>query len=88
MLSGNIIVNGIDDKQLIILLKVKLQHEQSLIFNPGGLQPVPGQPQRPGQPAQPPNHQQSYNNAQVSWNNESGLKAVKQLLHELTEKSE
>jgi hypothetical protein len=87
MLNGTIVINGIDDKQLITLLRVKLQHEQSLVFNPSGLQQV-SQPQRPGQPAPPPNHQQAYNNAQVSWNSESGLKAVKQLLHELTEKPE
>ena len=87
MLSGNITINGIDDKELITLLKVKLQHEQSLVFNPGVLQQA-SRPQHPGQPAARPNDQQSYNNAQLSWNSETGLKAVKQLLHELTEKPE
>lgn len=90
MLTGNIVINGVDDKQLRILLTVKIEHEGSLIFNPQQLQPIQRQcqPQRPGYPQQPqpqPPHEQVYNNATVAWTNEAGLKAVKQLLHELTE---
>lgn len=91
MLTGNITINGIDDKQLRTLLTVKIEHEGSLIFSPNQLQPLPTpqQPHRPGQPQPqlPQQHEQIYNNAVVIWNNEAGLKAVKQLLHELTEKA-
>jgi hypothetical protein len=87
MLTGNIVINGIDDKQLRTLLTVKIEHEGSLIFSPNQLQPLP-QPQRPGQPQpQPQNHEQLYNNAIVIWNSEAGLKAVKELLYVLTEKA-
>jgi hypothetical protein len=90
VLSGNITINGVDDKQLRTLITVKIEHEGSLIFNPQQLQPIPqqNQPPRPGYPQQPQPQQpreQTYNNAMVSWNGEAGLKAVKQLLHELTE---
>jgi hypothetical protein len=93
MLTGNIVINGVDDKQLRTLLTVKIEHEGSLFFNPQHLQPVPrpNQPQRPGYPPQPPpqtSTEQVYNNATVTWTNEAGLKAVKQLLHELTETRE
>jgi hypothetical protein len=91
MLTGNIVINGVDDKQLRTLLTVKIEHEGSLIFNPQQLQPVPSQPQRPGYPQQPqpqPPHEQVYNNATVAWINETGLKGVLQLLHKLTETRE
>jgi hypothetical protein len=84
MLTGNIVINGIDDKQLVTLLKVKIEHEASFYFSPNSLQPAT-QPQRPGQPPAP-QREQVYNNATVAWSTEDGLKAVKHLLHELTEK--
>ncbi|HSY03766.1 MAG TPA: hypothetical protein VK819_16505 [Acidobacteriaceae bacterium] len=92
MLTGTLTINGIDDKELRTLLTVKIEHEESLVFNPNQLQPFthpPQQPYRPGQPPQPAARQeQRYNNAVVSWNQEAGLKAVKELLHRLTEHDE
>jgi hypothetical protein len=93
MLTGSIVINGIDDKELRTLLSVKIEHEESLIFSPNQLQPIqqPVYPHRPGQPQpqpQPARQEQRYNNAVVSWNNEAGLKAVKELLHRLTEHAE
>jgi len=87
MLTGTLSINRIDDSQLVKLLKVKIEHEGSLVFNPNQLQIAPPsqQPQRPGMPPLPPQKEQLYNNAVIQWHNEAGLKAVKQLLHELTE---
>jgi hypothetical protein len=77
MLTGTLTLNGIDDAQLIIVLQVKEQFP-FLQFNPQGMQPAP----RPG----PPNQRAKchYNNVAVSWGQDDGLTAIKELLTRLT----
>lgn len=91
MLTGTVIINGIDDQQLRTLLTVKIEHEQALVFNPNQLQPIThsrSQPHQPGQPPAQPMQEQRYNNAVLTWNNEAGLKAVKEVLDRLTNHKE
>ncbi len=73
MITGQIVLNGIDDKDLIIILEVKERHP-TLTFSPNNLQPAQGgqQPQR-------------YNNALFTWQQGDGLEAVKEMLRRLTE---
>lgn len=87
MLTGTLTLNGINDSQLVKLLKVKIEHEGSLFFNPNQLQPYTtnGQPHRPGVPPPQQPKEQMYNAAVINWSDSTGLKAVKELLHNLTE---
>lgn len=71
MNAGNMVVNGITEKQLITVLQFKLAHEGQFNFSPQTLQPV----------TSPPNV--TYNNANFSWANDEQLKLVIQLLTSL-----
>jgi hypothetical protein len=79
MKSGKLTLNGIDDKELVKILEVKMRHEGTLQFPANEMQP--GQIQRQGGGPTP-----GYNNVNLSFNNEQGLEAVKEILHHLTEK--
>jgi len=86
--TGNVVVNGITDEELVKILEIKIKHEKSLTFNPQQLQPVPfsaGGPPRPGQPQQPA-HLAYYNNATFGWNGEDGLEAVHKIVSMLLKK--
>ncbi len=93
MKSGQIIINGIDDRDLIKILEIKEKHEGELIFQPNVLQMLPlqpPQPTRPNVPHQPPQQPQQrkpqvYNNAIISFNSEKGLHAVLEILKHLSE---
>jgi hypothetical protein len=79
--NGSITLNGIRDSELIVILKVKEKSESNLTFNPQQIQPV--------MEAVQPNNQQKqvgYNNVIVHWQNEDGLKAVLEMLHELVQR--
>ena len=77
MTNGQITLNGITDKQLIILLEVKSQHEGHINFTPQQMQPQVTQGQPPVQ---------HYNNVILTWHAEQGVEAIKELLHKLTHK--
>jgi hypothetical protein len=83
MKSGQITINGISDKELIKILEVKDKQEGSLIFNPQQMQAnmQVAHPNRP--PVQPKDA--AYNNVILQFTNENGLKAVREILHHLTE---
>lgn len=97
--TGNLVLNGITDAELVKILEVKMRHEHSLNFNPQQMQPmfVPKHPVQPGQPVpvyrpgqQPPQQQQEqiYNNVVLQWSNEGGLEAVQEIIHFLLKKEE
>lgn len=71
MTNGNLVVNGITEKQLVTILQFKLAHEGQLTFNPQTLQTA----------SNPPNV--TYNNAAFTWSNEPQLKLVLELLGSL-----
>ncbi|MGH9432637.1 MAG: hypothetical protein ACRD3T_13930 [Terriglobia bacterium] len=72
--NGSITINGVDDKELVAILEIKVKHEQALDFNPQQLQPVLNNQTR--QPIQP----QTYNNAVFTWKSEDGLQAVREIV--------
>jgi hypothetical protein len=84
-MHGTIVLNGINDHHLRTILTIKIEHEGALVFNPNQMQPYVPQPVRPGHVPQP-THEQLYNNVVITWTTEAGLRAVKELLHRLTEK--
>jgi len=98
MISGTVTVNGINDKELVKILEIKVRHGQSLIFNPQQLQPaqarqaatvtqgLAGQPLPQAQ--QPPPQPQQYNNAIFVWNDWDGLEAVQEIVSMFLEKEE
>jgi hypothetical protein len=79
--NGSITLNGIRDSELIVILKVKEKNESNLTFNPQQMQPAV-------EVVQPNNQQKQvgYNNVILHWQNEDGLKAVLEILHELNHK--
>ncbi len=78
--SGNVVVNGITDVELVKILEIKIRHEGKFTFNPQQLQPnqvnVGGKVQS------------IYNNAVFAWQNEQGLAAVHEVLSYLLKKEE
>jgi hypothetical protein len=96
--TGNLVLNGITDAELVKILEVKMRHEHSLNFNPQQMQPVfmprppqPGQPMpvyRPGQQPPPQQQAQAYNSVILQWSNEDGLEAVQEIVHFLLRKEE
>jgi hypothetical protein len=102
--TGNLVLNGITDAELVKILEVKMRHEHSLNFNPQQMQPTftskhqvqpqPGQPMpvyRAGQPQPQPQQSQQeqiYNNVIFQWSNENGLEAVQEIVHFLLKKEE
>jgi hypothetical protein len=83
MKTGQLMVNGISDRELIKILEVKERHEGSLIFNPAQMQ-ANMQVQHPNRP---PVQQKeaAYNNVILQFTDDKGLKAVREILHHLTE---
>jgi hypothetical protein len=76
MNAGNMVVNGITERQLITILQFKVAHEGQFSFSPQSLQPV----------TPPPNV--TYNNAAFSWANDDQLRLVIQLLNSLLNPSQ
>jgi hypothetical protein len=70
MTTGSVTMNGITDRDLVIILEVKEKHEGKLTFNPQQMQPV-NQPK------------QTYNNVTVGWTDHSALKGVQEILQRL-----
>lgn len=85
MKSGQITINGINDKELIAILQVKERYEGSVQFQPNMLQPGQPQPQRPGQATQPYAGKQLYNNVILGFGDEKGLQGIREILNTLTE---
>jgi hypothetical protein len=54
MLDGQLILNGIDDSQLEIIIRVKIAHEGALQFHPQQMQESGGQPFFPPGAPRPP----------------------------------
>jgi hypothetical protein len=74
MTNGNLVLNGISDRDLVIILEVKQRHEGQLTFSPQQMQP--GTQGNPPSPA--------YNNLILQWAGHPGVEAVKEILHRLT----
>lgn len=72
MNAGNIVLNGISERQLVQILQFKLAHEGQFSFSPQALQQIS---------APPPNV--IYNNAAFSWQNDEQLKLVLELVNSL-----
>ena len=85
MNQGQIVLNGISEAQLIVILQEK-EKLKKFGFAPNQLQPLPIPPQQQGNPAVP-----AYNNAVLTWQNDDGLTAVRDvitiLLHHHTPKT-
>jgi hypothetical protein len=67
--NGTVVLNGINDKDLVKILEVKIRHERIVQFNPQQMQVVGTQ-----------QGTQIYNNVVLNWQNEEGLKAVHQVI--------
>jgi len=80
MKSGNLVLNGIADQELVKLLDVKIRHESSLTFNPQQMavaaQTIQGK------------HTNVYNNVVLGWSDEKGLEAVQEIVQFLLKKDE
>jgi hypothetical protein len=81
--TGNVLVNGITDEELVKILEIKIKHERSLTFTPQQLQPVAASTQ-PNQPQ----HPSYYNNANFGWQGQEGLEAVHSIISMLLKKEE
>jgi hypothetical protein len=82
MITGNMTLNGIGDHNLAEIIKVKIKHEDALIFNPQQMQPnLVMIPARPGVVQQ--QKQQGYNNVTLAWADLKGLKAVLEILQSI-----
>lgn len=66
MTSGNIVLNGISDKQVAKTFEFKVGHEKDFNIT-FAVQPQGNQPA-------------SYNGLNISWQNDGGLKAVLELV--------
>lgn len=74
-MSGSVTINGINDKELIIVLEVKERHEGKMGFNPQQMQAA----NTAGNPLK-----QIYNNVILTWQEHVGLDGVKEILHRLS----
>jgi hypothetical protein len=74
MAGGALTMNGITDRELVIILEVKEKHEGKMIFNPQQMQPQ----------NQQPSGKQTYNNVMLNWQEHSGLKGVLTILERLS----
>ena len=74
--SGNIVLNGISDKEMVRIWEFKAQHGNAFTFNPQQFQSVTNQ----GTPY--------YNNVTFQWNGEAGLKIMHEVLGYLLKKEE
>jgi hypothetical protein len=66
--NGAVAINGVSDQDLVKILEVKIKHEKVLNFSPQQMQPQQG-------PAG-----QTYNNVNLNWSAEGGLKAVHEII--------
>jgi hypothetical protein len=78
MHSGSITLNGVNDKDLVKILEIKIKHEKSFQFNPQPMQVV-----GTNQP-----NIMLYNNVIFSWQGDDGLEAVHSLISMLLKKEE
>ncbi|HEX9224842.1 MAG TPA: hypothetical protein VF860_16035 [Candidatus Acidoferrales bacterium] len=78
MFTGQVVINGVNDKDLVKILEVKIKHERSLQLNPQQLQVVGT--------SQP--NVMVYNNVVLGWQNEDGLEAVHSIISILLKKGE
>jgi hypothetical protein len=74
--SGNIVLNGITDKEMVKIWEFKAQHSTAFSFNPQQFQPSGNQ----GTPF--------YNNVSFAWAGEPGLKVMHEILGYLLKKEE
>jgi hypothetical protein len=76
--TGTVVINGVNDKDLVKILDIKIKHETSVFFNPQQLQAI--------SQGNPP--QQVYNNVVLNWQNEDGMEAVHQIISTLLKKEQ
>jgi hypothetical protein len=72
MTSGNLVVNGITELQLIKILEFKSLREGQFLFAVNALQPISSNPVM-------------YNNAAFAWKDDNGLTAVLELMSTLNQ---
>jgi hypothetical protein len=75
--TGSISINGVNDSELIEILKIKEKHESDMLFNPSQMQPL-------NENMNGVVKQTAYNNVVLTFHNEDGLKAVLGILKVLT----
>ncbi len=75
MANGSLTMNGVSDRDLVIILEVKERHEDKLVFMPQQIQNTPAQPNQT---------KQLYNNVIVTWKDRTGLEAVMEILHRIS----
>jgi hypothetical protein len=74
--SGNLILNGVSEKQVAQILQFKVANEGKFSFNLTGSQPAPPPPgSAPGAV--------TYNNIILSWNSDANLKIILELVSAL-----
>ena len=80
MPTGTVTLNGISDAELIMILKEK-EKVPSMTFPPNLMSQ--GTTQRAGMQQPIPTSPAIYNNCQLSWTSDDGIKAVYSILHKL-----
>ncbi len=77
MTSGQVLLNGISDEEMIVIFQAKEKGGGKFAFTPTNIQIQQGAAV-PGQPGK-----QVYNNIAIHWNSAEGAKLVASLLTEL-----
>lgn len=75
MITGSVTINGVNDEQLRTVLAIKIKNEDVLTFNPQHLQPAQKQSNQ---------QEQRYNNMILQWKDHKGVKAIEEILQDLT----
>lgn len=78
--TGNLVLNGLEDADLVKLLQIKMRHEQFLNYSPQQMQPQRQQTPQGGR--------EWYNNVTLGWNGEQGLVAVQEAIEILLRKED
>ncbi len=74
MITGSITLDGLDDRDLIVIMEVKQRHEGKLTFRPEQMQTV--------SQVNPP--KSIYNKAILFWNDNSSMDGIKEILNRLS----
>ncbi len=84
-MTGNLVLDGVSDKELVKILEVKVHHER-LEFNPQQMQI--GYQQEAPRSSRQPIQKQIYNNVVLQWKDEEGLKAIQEIVRLVQKKDE
>lgn len=73
--SGNIVLNGVTDEEMVKIWEFKARNDKAFHFNPAQFQVVTANQPRT-----------TYNNVNFTWNGESGLNVMHEILGYLLKK--